>query len=71
MTDADAVNKPPHYVSGGIECIDYLYSKLSRDEFVGFLKGNVIKYLTRSNLKGDTKVDYAKAKWYLDKLNAL
>ncbi|MCP4049883.1 MAG: DUF3310 domain-containing protein [bacterium] len=64
----DNVNHPAHYTAGGIETIDILEAKLSKAEFVGFLKGNVIKYITRSGHKNDVREDLAKAKWYLDKL---
>jgi hypothetical protein len=63
----DVVNNPQHYTSGGIECIDALQAALTQDEFIGFLKGNVIKYNWRCNHKGGVQ-DLEKAKWYLDKL---
>jgi len=63
---SDPVNQPAHYTEGGIETIDIIRSKLSRDEFNGFLKGNVLKYGTRSGKKNDEKQDLEKARWYLD-----
>jgi len=42
-------------------------SVLSHEEFVGFLKGNIIKYSMRQGLK--TEGDAAKAQHYIDKLN--
>ena len=64
----DLVNSPPHYTQGGIETIDFIKAKLTDEEFTGYLKGNVIKYLTRADLKGNPAQDLAKAKWYLDRL---
>jgi hypothetical protein len=64
---ADNVNHPQHYTQGGIETIDYLKAKLSHDEFVGYLKGNILKYMSRANLKNGAE-DYKKAQWYLNKL---
>ena len=61
------VNHPQHYTQGGIETIDYLQAKLSKDEFVGYLKGNILKYMSRANLKNGVE-DYKKAQWYLNKL---
>lgn len=55
------------YKHGNIECIEALRSCLSEDEFRGFCKGNVIKYLWRSEYKGG-KIDVIKAKDYLDYL---
>ena len=39
----DAVNKPSHYTYGKIECIDYIQDKLSKEEFQGACKFNVLK----------------------------
>ena len=54
---------PAHYRIGGIDTIDYLRAKLTPDEFRGFLKGNIIKYLSRAEAKGGAE-DYEKALWY-------
>lgn len=66
--DRDNVHAPPHYTAGGIECIDYLKAKLSREEFKGFLRGNVVKYLSRAGLKSNELEDLKKAAWYLERL---
>lgn len=62
----DSVNHPQHY-SGEIECIDAIESALSGDEFRGFCKGNVIKYVFRERRKGGDK-DLQKARWYLERI---
>lgn len=41
---------------------------LTEEQFIGFLRGNAIKYLARAGSKGDPVVDYQKARHYLDKL---
>ena len=64
----DLVNHPPHYTAGGIETIDFMQAKLTREEFIGYLKGNVIKYSSRLGKKGDTDVDAGKLSWYALKL---
>lgn len=64
----DMVNHPSHYNVGGIECIDALEAMLTEEEFVGFLKGQVVKYLWRADHKGARVQDEAKAKWYQDRL---
>ena len=61
------VEHPDHYAHGEIECIDALRSALGRTEFLGFLRGNVMKYLWRYEMKNGEE-DLEKAKWYLDKL---
>ena len=62
------VNKPPHYTNGFIECIEYMEDVLSRDEFIGYLRGQVIKYNHRLMLKGNPQQDAAKMVWYAEKL---
>jgi hypothetical protein len=64
---ADMVNNPPHYTSGGIETIDYIKAKLTPEEFMGYLKGNVIKYTSRAGKKDDVIQDLEKAQWYMSR----
>lgn len=59
----DNVLQPKHYMQGSHECIDEIEAMLSPEEFRGFLKGNVIKYRYRANLKNG-KEDLAKADNY-------
>ena len=63
----DPVNAPEHYVSGGIECIQAIKAQLSPEEYKGFLKGNVAKYLWRESKKGGIQ-SLEKAEWYLKAL---
>ena len=56
-----------HYKSLNIQPWDAMQAWLTPEEFRGFLKGNVIKYLAR---KKDAK-DPLKAQHYLAKLNSL
>lgn len=67
-TTTDEVNKPEHYNTGAVECIDAIKASMSAEEFKGYLKGNTIKYLWRYNYKGKPKQDLQKAQWYLNKL---
>lgn len=57
-----------HYSTGGIEAIDYIKAKLSKEEFMGFCRGNVIKYVTRAGKKRGAKHCYQKAEYYLNLL---
>lgn len=59
----DNVLQPKHYMQGSHECIDEIKAMLTPEEFRGFLKGNVIKYRYRANLKNG-KEDLAKADNY-------
>ena len=63
----DMVN-PDHYKVGGIEAIDYLQAKLSKEEFAGYCRGNALKYLSRAGHKDDAAQEYRKAIWYIERL---
>lgn len=65
-SENDSIN-PKHYVFGGIETIEYLKAKLTPEEYRGFLKGNVLKYVSREAEKNGIE-DLKKDKWYLEKL---
>lgn len=64
----DMVNQPPHYNTGGVECIEAIEASMSREEFVGYLKGNAMKYLWRYKHKGRPVEDLNKCLWYLELL---
>lgn len=66
--DNDPVNRPSHYTEGGIECIDAIKASMSTEAFLGFLKGNVQKYMWRYEKKVAPVEDLKKAQWYLSKL---
>lgn len=70
QSSIDDVNHPPHYQIGGIETIDIIKAKLTPDEFRGYLKGNVVKYLTRAGHKDDAGKDVDKMVWYATKLQS-
>lgn len=57
-----------YYDVGGIETIDIIEAKLSKQEYRGFLKGNCLKYLCRAGYKGQELSDYKKAADYLNML---
>tara|TARA_Y100001973_G_C5204384_1_gene340374 strand:+ start:739 stop:978 length:240 start_codon:yes stop_codon:yes gene_type:complete len=70
----DEVNKPKHYSASlklikgtQIECIDAIEAQLTKEEFRGYLKGNIAKYLWREKLKGGV-ISLKKAQWYLKRL---
>lgn len=67
----DMVNHPPHYAEtdNGIECIDAIRAALGREQFIGFLRGQVIKYQWRLGKKADSVEDNRKAIWYATKLD--
>lgn len=68
MTEHDPVNHPKHYNQNGtIECIDYIQDFLTKEEYIGYLRGNIAKYLHRWRYKNGIE-DLKKADWYLNKL---
>ena len=69
-TQNDPVNHPSHYNQGGLETLDIIKMSLTKEEYKGYLKGNVLKYRERAQFKGNAEQDYAKAKFYFDELEA-
>jgi hypothetical protein len=61
-TAADNVNHPAHYKTGGIETIDFIEAKQ-----LTYNLGNVVKYITRADHKGNKMEDLKKAQWYLNR----
>ncbi len=68
MQKDDPVNSPEHYRKLDIEAIDIIEMSMTQEEYLGYLKGNVQKYLVRYKHKGKPMEDLDKAIWYLLKL---
>jgi hypothetical protein len=64
----DMVNSPPHYTAGGIETIDFMEAKSTKEELCGHLRLTALKYLSRGPYKANPAEDYKKARWYIDRL---
>jgi len=60
----DNVNNPSHYGQGNIEAIDYIEDMLTEEEWIGYLRGNIAKYLHRWRYKNGLE-DLKKAQVYL------
>lgn len=63
--DENLITAPDHYTSGSIECIDAIRSALTEEEFRGYCKGNVLKYIWRERMKGGNE-DLKKARQYIE-----
>lgn len=61
----DTVKQPEHYTSGSVECIDAIKSALSLEEYRGYLKGNIMKYIFRERLKNKDE-DIRKGSQYME-----
>ena len=64
----DPVNRPSHYNMLTIEAINLIEMSMTEDDFLGYLKGNALKYIIRYKHKGNPEQDISKAIWYLEKL---
>lgn len=64
----DMVNHPSHYADGVVECIEAIEASLTREAFLGYCKGNSVKYLWRWEKKINPVEDLKKARWYLNKM---
>jgi len=60
----DNVRHPSHYCQGGIECIMAIEASMTPEEFQGYCKGNVMKYVWRFREKNGLE-DLKKAQVYL------
>ena len=64
------INSPSHYNGNTIETIDLIRDSMKAEEYRGYLKGNVFKYVSRYTYKEKENPvkDLLKAQWYLNKL---
>lgn len=71
--EKDNVNSPAHYKVFQTEAIDLIEDALTREQFVGYLLGNMLKYRFRAGFKDRDKLDedLQKSNWYLDRYKAL
>ena len=68
--DASKIN-PSHYKVGSIDAIDYYRAILTSEEFKGYLKGNMLKYMLRAGRKEGEPAedDHGKAAWFRERFN--
>lgn len=65
----EAVNQPKHYIGvDGLEAITVMKNFLPKydNAYIGYLVGNVLKYMLRAPSKDNQTEDFKKAKKYLD-----
>jgi hypothetical protein len=64
------VVSPSHYNSNTVETIDLIRDSMESEEYRGYLKGNIFKYVSRHRYKekDNPYKDLLKAQWYLCKL---
>lgn len=66
----DAVNRPEHYASGKVECIDAMEQVFGIEVVKHFCLCNAFKYHWRHGQKNGEE-DLRKASWYMDKYKEL
>ena len=66
-TQYNNVHSPKHYNQGHTECIDAIEAMLSDEEYIGYLRGNSMKYRWRFRYKNGLE-DLNKAEWYEKRL---
>ena len=70
---SDPVHQPSHYeVLDGVEAIDIIKATLSTAEFIGYCKGNILKYQLRSakkNKEEDLKKADVYSGWLMEVIN--
>lgn len=54
-----------------LEAIDIIKNTLTKDEYIGFLKGNILKYQLRLGKKDNVKKEMEKIKDYQNELNII
>lgn len=72
MAMSDEINNPQHYqLFPDTQAIDVIEAALTPAEYIGYLKGNALKYRLRAGDKGPVEKCIAKANWYQDRLRCL
>lgn len=69
--EEDVVNSPSHYqlFPDGTEAIDVIRAALTEEEFIGYCKGNFLKYRLRAGNKDALEQDIAKSNKYVEFMN--
>jgi len=61
------MNEPEYYAGNGLSPIGaFKQGLISQEEYIGFLKGNIIKYVIRAGKKDNAVQDLLKAKSYIN-----
>lgn len=53
-----------HYINGTLQQIEIQQENLTPEQFIGFLRGNALKYLIRMGRKNSSREDAGKAAQY-------
>jgi hypothetical protein len=64
--EEDDTHRVDYYKVGGIEVIDYIKAKLTKEQYKGYLLGNIYKYSGRCQYKGEYEKDVIKLGQYVN-----
>lgn len=67
MDPKDSVTEPLHYKNLAIDTLELMSVNFSDEAYMGFLEGNVLKYVMRYKMKNGMQ-DLRKAQYYLELL---
>lgn len=62
-----SATEPSHYKELAIDPLEYMSVNFTNEAYMGFLEGNILKYVTRYKMKNGVE-DLKKARYYLDLL---
>lgn len=62
-----STTEPSHYKELAIDPLEYMSVNFTNEAYMGFLEGNILKYVTRYKMKNGVE-DLKKARYYLDLL---
>lgn len=65
------INATHYELWNGFEAIDIIKNTLSKDEYIGYLKGNILKYQLRLGKKDNVEKEKEKIKDYQNELNEI
>ena len=64
MSETGASDKQQHYINAAMQPIELMQRLFSKEQFEGFLLGNILKYSLRSQYKGQEQSDITKRNTY-------
>lgn len=68
----DPIVRPSHYAGTyGLECLEAIRNMLTREQYIGFLRGNQLKYLwrfARKNGEQDLRKANQLGQWLLESI---
>ena len=65
------VENEHHLIWAKTQSIDFIKTVLTKDEYIGFLKGNILKYQLRLGKKDDVRKELKKIQDYTTELNLI